>query len=89
MVTNLPVYEEPILATIIQTRLKVTQEDLAMTKQCRDCGQQIDQERVEALPRVTQCVGCALARPTFVKLDPNEICAKASATGRNGFAPSD
>lgn len=58
-------------------------------RMCRGCGQQIDPERLEALPDTPLCVACARANPEGPKHDPNQVCARASGTGRNGFAPSD
>ncbi len=56
---------------------------------CRICGSEIPKERLEALPGTTLCVNCAAKNPEPLRHDPNEVCARASGTGRNGFAPND
>jgi len=56
---------------------------------CSLCGAMIDPERLEALPRTTLCTPCARANPEPPRHDPNTVCAKASASARNGFAASD
>ncbi len=58
-------------------------------RHCTVCGAVIDPERIEALPDTHICVGCARKKPAELWHDPNEVCAKASSTGRNGFAAND
>ncbi len=65
--------------------------EAAITKRrCIDCGNLIKKGRIEALPKTVQCVDCAAKSPReVVYLDPDELCAKASETARNGFGKSD
>lgn len=53
---------------------------------CKVCNEQIPEERIEALPGTTTCVKCSTFKSSH---DPNVVCAKASAGGRNGFAAND
>jgi hypothetical protein len=57
-------------------------------KNCVACGKPIDPERAEALPHTKVCINCAKSRPEPVRHDANDL-ARASGTGRNGFAPKD
>ena len=57
-----------------------------MATNCKICGEEIPAERLEALPDTDTCVKCSTP---VQKHDPNLVCAKASAGGRNGFASSD
>ena len=52
---------------------------------CR-CGSLIDPERLEILPETRTCTSCSREPLRF---DPNEVCAKASLSGSNGFSPKD
>lgn len=56
---------------------------------CIICQQPIPTERLEALPNTRLCVSCASKRPEPARFDPNEVCAKASLSARNGFAPNE
>jgi hypothetical protein len=56
---------------------------------CSQCGGGIDPERLEVLPKTTLCTNCARKNPEPPRHDPNVVCAKASGSGRNGFAPND
>lgn len=58
------------------------------TMLCQDCGAEIPKERLEALPNTKYCVKCAINHPLPTP-DPNILCAKASASARNGWAKSD
>lgn len=55
---------------------------------CEDCHQEIAPERLEYLPNTKYCVKCAVNHPPPTP-DPNILCAKASASCSNGFAPKD
>jgi len=54
---------------------------------CQACGQEIPAGRVEALPNVKYCIKCSDAFTAEVQAD--DVVAKASVSGRNGFAPKD
>lgn len=56
---------------------------------CSKCGGVIDPERLEALPDTRLCIDCARANPEGLRHDPNEVCARASPSGQNGWSPSD
>ena len=55
---------------------------------CQDCQTEIPQERLEALPGTKYCVKCSANHPLPTP-DPNVLCARASASAQNGFAPKD
>ncbi len=55
---------------------------------CEHCEIKIPVERLEVLPFTTKCVKCAAKYPDEPLHDPNDVCAVASDTGRNGFAPN-
>ncbi|MFA5766403.1 MAG: TraR/DksA C4-type zinc finger protein [Candidatus Paceibacterota bacterium] len=57
-------------------------------KHCEDCGEIIPAERLEALPNTQYCVKCAVNHPLPIP-DPEILCAKASLSCQNGFAPKD
>jgi hypothetical protein len=58
---------------------------------CRVCKQPIEAERLEALPKTALCAAHArsVGEVDPIKRDADALCAKPSATGRNGFAPAD
>jgi len=56
---------------------------------CVFCGCIIPAERLKALPDTRRCVKCAAIHPEPPKFDPNEVCAKSSPSGQNGFSPKD
>ncbi len=56
---------------------------------CKSCGDKIPEARLEILPNTEYCVKCADGNAPPVVHDPDKICLKSSATGRNGFAPKD
>ncbi len=56
---------------------------------CSSCGEPIDPERLEALPETRVCIACARAKPEGLRHDPNDVCAKSSPSGQNGWSPSD
>lgn len=56
---------------------------------CATCPKEIEPERVEFLPHTRICSICARTRPEPARHDPNEVCAKASLSCSNGFAPND
>lgn len=60
---------------------------MADKRNCDDCGKVIPKERVEALPNVRYCVGCAVDHPEPPR-DPEVVCARASESCQNGFAPN-
>lgn len=61
---------------------------MAKEIKCEACGTIIPPRRLAAVPGTKYCVGCV---DEFVDEapDPEEVCAKSSITGRNGFAASD
>jgi len=59
-----------------------------MDSLCDDCGEIIPKERLEALPHTRYCVKCAVNHPPPTP-DPNVLCAKASVSCQNGFAPNE
>ena len=58
-------------------------------KDCEACGGPIALARLDILPKTRFCVKCTDANSNHPKLDPNEVCAKASQSCSNGFAPND
>lgn len=56
---------------------------------CMVCGNPISKSRLEILPNTRHCVNCADKHAPPVIHDPDKLCLKSSATGRNGFAPKD
>lgn len=57
-------------------------------RHCFSCNCVIPPERIEALPDTAYCVRCAGRNPPRVYHDPEIICAKASQSCQNGFAPN-
>lgn len=55
---------------------------------CLYCTRQVENERVEVL-RSKVCSHCAKSAPPVAGLDPDVVCARASAAGGNGFSPKD
>lgn len=55
---------------------------------CEVCKEKIPAERLEILPGVRKCVKCAEKYPDPFPFDPNEVCAKSSPSGQNGWSPS-
>ncbi len=56
---------------------------------CEVCGKPIHPERLEAIPDTKHCVKCVEKHGPKRYIDPEDVCAKPSATARNGFARSD
>jgi len=54
---------------------------------CRICKGEIPAERLDAIPSTTLCVDCSVGNPPKVVHDPDELCAKASPSGANGWSP--
>lgn len=59
------------------------------SRNCFYCGVTIPPGRLEVLPDTYKCVRCASNYPEPNRHDPNEICAKASLSGQNGFSAKD
>lgn len=55
---------------------------------CADCGKAIPKARLEVLPNTLYCVKCSAKQPAVLWHDPDEVCAKASPSGQNGWSPS-
>lgn len=53
---------------------------------CNICGSEIHPERLEIFPDTRKCVECAKLYPEGLKYDPNEVCAKSSPSGQNGWS---
>jgi RNA polymerase-binding transcription factor DksA len=70
----------------------VTQYDAAreyydyLGQPCSTCTSTIPYERILAITGVRHCVTCAAKYPPPPP-DPNVLCARASESGQNGFAP--
>ena len=60
-----------------------------MSKSCKHCGEVIPSERIEVLPNTEHCIECVDKHGPKKRWDPNEVCAKASQSSQNGFAPKD
>jgi len=58
-------------------------------QQCAVCGDDIPLARLEFMPHTKHCVKCADVYGPKVYHDPNALCAKASQSCQNGFAPND
>jgi hypothetical protein len=58
-------------------------------RDCAACGKAIPLARLAYIPNTLYCVGCVDTHGPKVVHDPNEICAKASQSCQNGFAPKD
>jgi len=56
---------------------------------CENCGNEIPEARLEYMPNTRHCVNCADEHGPQIRHDPNEICAKASQSCQNGFAPKE
>ena len=56
---------------------------------CTHCNNEIPEERLEAIPHTTKCIKCAERYPDPYWHDPNEVCAKSSPSGQNGWSPRD
>jgi len=52
------------------------------------CDGPIAPARIEALPGVTTCIGCATKHPRKLDLSGIDL-SEASPINRNGFAPKD
>lgn len=65
--------------------------DEAVERNCRICNNPIEAERLEVLPRTAVCSSHArtVGEVDPIKRDADALCAKSSATGRNGFAGAD
>lgn len=57
-------------------------------RDCSGCGVPIQLERLFVFPDVKLCVSCASRLPKRV-YDPDTLCAKASGSCQNGFAPKE
>lgn len=73
------------MSNMIQAAITLN-PNLARILACSKCNLPIPAERLEILPDTKTCVSCSTP---VQKHDPNLVCAKASATGRNGFAAND
>lgn len=58
-----------------------------MEKFCA-CGKLIPAERLEVLPDTVWCVTCAAGHPPLLP-SADDVCAKASISCQNGFAPNE
>lgn len=58
-------------------------------RDCIACGCAIPLARLAYIPHTRHCVNCVDTHGPRVVHDPNEICAKASQSCQNGFAPKD
>lgn len=56
-------------------------------RKCQECGTEIPKARVEALPNVQYCIKCS--DEFTVEIQAEDVVAKSSGGGRNGFAPKD
>ena len=56
---------------------------------CVVCGDTIPPERLEFMPNTRHCIKCVDEHGPRVHHDPNELCAKASQSCQNGFAPKE
>jgi len=67
------------------------QEDYShiTTKNCTACNNPIPLERLAYIPNTNYCVNCTDTHTPTKTHDPNELCAKASQSCQNGFAPKD
>lgn len=57
------------------------------SKNCNGCGKQIPKYRIYCVPDTLHCVSCAEKFGPQRVIDPEEVCAKASPSGQNGFSP--
>lgn len=64
-------------------------EDLShiQPRDCAACGKPIPLLRLSILPKTHHCVACTDKYGPKVFHDPEILCAKASPSGQNGFAP--
>lgn len=62
--------------------------DQTTTRDCIACGSPICAERLYFLPRTCYCTNCVDKYGLKVVHDANELCAKASQSCQNGFAPN-
>lgn len=69
-----------------QDELDDLQARMPSNRDCFYCGVNIPMGRLEVLPETYKCVRCAGRYPEPNRHDPNEICAKASEGGQNGFS---
>lgn len=58
-------------------------------RHCIVCNAVIPAERIEILPNTVHCIKCVDKHGPKKVYDPNAICARASQSSQNGFAPSD
>ena len=58
------------------------------TRKCDNCHKDIDHERLEALPNTRHCTDCVDKHGPKRVHDPEELCAKSSPSGQNGWSPS-
>lgn len=58
-------------------------------RDCIVCGSSIPLARLAYIPDTQHCVGCVDKHGPKRVHDPNELCAKASTSCQNGFAPKD
>ena len=56
-------------------------------KDCEDCGKPISLERLDIFPNTQFCVKCVDKNTPKIIRDPDEICARSSPSGQNGFSP--
>lgn len=60
-----------------------------MEVKCEVCEKPIPKMRLQALPNTTFCVKCVDKHAPKVVHNPDDICARASDSARNGFAADD
>lgn len=56
-------------------------------KNCEACEEPIPLARLDVFPNTKYCVKCVDANSPKIVRDPEEICAKSSPSGQNGFSP--
>ena len=54
---------------------------------CKKCGEPIPKERLEVVPNTEHCIKCVDDNGPQKVYNPDEICAKASPSGQNGWSP--
>jgi RNA polymerase-binding transcription factor DksA len=57
-------------------------------RDCSMCGNPIPLARLDVLPNTKLCTPCGGVQAEKVVHDPNEMCAKASPSGQNGWSSS-
>lgn len=57
------------------------------SRRCDGCGNWIPPYRIYCVPDTLYCVSCAEKYGPQRVIDPEEVCAKSSPSGQNGFSP--